>query len=285
MTNRRNFIRKLAIGTAGAGLISAGKIQASEVSKPTMENVGIITVTARNEFQNDYKSVLKNLADIGYKCIEGGAPEGVSDSEYKKQLKRYGLRCIALGQGLIKLERELDDILRSAENLEVEYVVSYTTGLFGANKTKMDDALSSAEKINELGRKIHKAGFRFAWHNHDGEFRMIDGRPGFDILLENTDPEFSTVELDWYWVIKAGFDPVEYLKKYPGRFEIGHVKDMNNNTDGGVSCVGQGIIDFAPVFDAAQKNGTKYFIVENERAVKGIECAKVSYKTIQNYLS
>jgi sugar phosphate isomerase/epimerase len=100
--------------------------------------------------------------------------------------------------------------------------------------------------------------------------------------MDHTDPDYSTVQLDWYWVFKGGQDPVDYFKKYPGRFELVHVKDMNNNSDRGINCVGNGILDFKRIFTHASTGGVKYFIVENERAIEGIQCARESFNHISN---
>jgi sugar phosphate isomerase/epimerase len=149
----------------------------------------------------------------------------------------------------------------------------------------MEEVMQTAERLNEVGKKIKEAGFRFAWHNHDKEFVDIEGRTAFDILMQNTDPELVAVQLDWYWVAKGEADPVELFNKYPGRFELAHVKDMNNNRDRGITCVGQGILDFDEIFAHAQTGGVKHFIVENERAIQGLACARVSYDTVSRILA
>ena len=275
MDTRRNFLKKASLGAAGMGLATSGFTTKNDTSK-NFDNVGIITNTVRNEMKEDYKKAIRNLADIGYKCVEGGVPDGTA-SEYKKLLKNFGLRSVATGSSMSGLKEGLDKYFKTAEDLGAEYVICYYPWLSSAENLKIDEVMQASENINEVGKKVKEAGFRFAWHNHDKEFVDVDGKMAFDIIMENTDPEYATVELDWYWVVKGGQDPVDYFNKYPGRFEIGHVKDMNNNRDGGITCVGNGIMDFKKIIDHADTGGVKYYIVENERAVKGMKCARESY--------
>jgi sugar phosphate isomerase/epimerase len=247
-------------------------------------NIGIITNTVGNEMKADYQSTLRELAQMGYKCIEGGVPEGIAPNEYMRLLKGLGLRSVATGSSMGNLQKELDNYLKTAEDLGAEYLVCYYPWRSPATDLQRPEIMETVENINQIGKKVKAAGFRFAWHNHAKEFVEVDGKLVFDTLMEHTDPEYATVELDWYWAVKGGYDPVDLFKKYPSRFELGHVKDMNNNRDGGISCVGQGIIDFKPIFDAAKIGGVKYFIVENERAVKGLDCARVSFETVSRHL-
>lgn len=280
MRNRRDFIKASSLGALGMGLPYPQK------SAPQAdERIGIITNTLRNEIAADYRQAYRKLADIGYQTIEGGTvPDGMSAGDFGKYLKSLGLRCIASGGSMGSFENGLDQHLRKAEALGAEYLVCYYPWLSSAEDLKMPEVMETAERLNAYGKKISEAGFRFAWHNHDKEFVDVAGEMAFDIIMKNTDPQYVALELDWYWIIKGGQDPVTYFKRYPGRFELAHVKDMNNNRDRGISCVGNGIIDFEPIFSSAPQGGVKYFIVENERAIEGYACARGSYDHIVKML-
>jgi sugar phosphate isomerase/epimerase len=281
MQNRRTFLQK---GAALAATLSlSGPANSQVAAKP---EVGIITNTLRSEFEQDYQSALKALADMGYTHIEGSVPASCPSAQaFKSALEANGLASVSLGSGMSKLRKEMDEYLRIAEVLESPYVVCYYPWLTSAENLQMEEVMQTAERLNEVGKKIKEAGFRFAWHNHDKEFVDIEGRTAFDILMQNTDPELVAVQLDWYWVAKGEADPVELFNKYPGRFELAHVKDMNNNRDRGITCVGQGILDFDEIFAHAQTGGVKHFIVENERAIQGLACARVSYDTVSRILA
>jgi sugar phosphate isomerase/epimerase len=102
-------------------------------------------------------------------------------------------------------------------------------------------------------------------HNHDRDFALLEGRPIFERLLELTDARLVTIELDLYWIIKAGFDPVDYFGRYPGRFELFHVKDMGPPPARGFAAVGAGTIDFGRIFAQSTRAGVKHYIVELEQ--------------------
>jgi sugar phosphate isomerase/epimerase len=284
MSNRRDFIRKASLG--GLTLSLSGSPYKTSTAAPD-GRIGIITNTVTNEMQADYREAYQKLAEIGYKVIEGGTlPEGMSAKALGKYLKSLGMRSIATGTSMGNLEEEgIDPYLQKAEALGAEYVVCYYPWLSSAENLKMPEVLEAAERINAYGKQAKEAGFRFAWHNHAKEFAEVDGQLAFDILMENTDPDYSTVQLDWYWVVKGGQDPVTYFNRYPGRFELAHVKDMNNNRDRGITCVGNGIIDFEPIFLNAPRGGVRYFVVENERAIRGYPCAQGSYEHISQMLA
>ncbi|MEM9675254.1 MAG: sugar phosphate isomerase/epimerase family protein [Cyclobacteriaceae bacterium] len=284
MHNRREFISKASAGIAGATALFLPA--AASVSEPD-KRIGIISNTVKNEMADDYRKTYQTLADIGYRYIESPyEPEGVSRQELSKFIESLGLRSLSVSIGMGNLVKgELDQALQKADDLGVEYIICYYPWMSSADNLTPTEVLETAERINKYGKQIKEAGYRFAWHNHAKEFAEVEGQLAFDMLMENTDPNYVTVELDWYWVVKGGQNPVDCFEKYPGRFEIAHVKDMNNNIDGGISCVGQGIIDFQPIFDKASVGGVKYFNVENERAVKGLPCARVSYEHVSQLIN
>lgn len=281
MNDRRDFIKKTSLGA-----LSLGVFKPSNRIEKADDRIGIITNTVRNEMEADYRQTYRRLADIGYKVIEGGSlPDGMSASDLGKYIKSLGMRSVATGTSMGNLENDgIDIYLKKAEALGADYVVCYYPWMSSAENLKMPEVMEAAERINAYGKQAKEAGFRFAWHNHAKEFADVDGKLAFDILMENTDPDYSTVQLDWYWVAKGGQDPVTYFNRYPGRFELAHVKDMNNNRDRGISCVGKGLIAFEPIFSNAPLGGVKYFIVENERAIDGYACARDSYDHISMML-
>jgi sugar phosphate isomerase/epimerase len=130
----------------------------------------------------------------------------------------------------------------------------------------MDDYKRHAENFNSFGEICENAGLQFAYHNHDFEFLNFDGVMPYDYLLENTDPELVKMELDLYWITKGGQDPVEYFKKYPGRFELWHVKDMEDNEEKFFAEVGYGTIDFKRIFAERETAGMEMFFVEQDQS-------------------
>jgi sugar phosphate isomerase/epimerase len=109
------------------------------------------------------------------------------------------------------------------------------------------------------------AGMKLAYHNHDFEFTPTDGISGFDILMKETDPKLVNFELDIFWAVKANHDPLQLFKEHPGRFVMWHVKDMDKTEKRSFTEVGNGIIDFHPIFKQAKQSGMKYFFVEQDQ--------------------
>ncbi|WP_114749647.1 hypothetical protein [Pleomorphovibrio marinus] len=115
--------------------------------------------------------------------------------------------------------------------------------------------MEAVENINQMGNKVTDAGFRFAWCNHDKGFVAVDSKLVFDNMMEPSGTEYSKMERDWYCVVNGGYNPMDLFRKYPSWFEIGHVKEMKKNRDGGINYVGQGIIGFLPIFEVEKTGG------------------------------
>jgi sugar phosphate isomerase/epimerase len=116
-----------------------------------------------------------------------------------------------------------------------------------------------AEYLNAIGKKCNEAGIRFGYHNHSHEFERIANTTMMDYFISNTDPENVFIEMDVYWAVRGGVSPVEYMQKYPGRFEMLHIKDHKE--------IGQsGMVGFDAIFRNFEKAGTTSFVVEMEDA-------------------
>ena len=282
MNNRREFLKKTALS---AGVMSMFSFPSLAGTGRKKIELGIISNTLQNEFKTDYRKALHDIAKIGFTHLESSVPEAAnSAAEFKKALDDTGLKSIGTGASMGNYMDDFEGKAKVAETLGCQYLICYYPWMSSAENLKMDEVMETADRINVMGKKAKEAGFRFAWHNHAKEFVDIDHRQAFDILMENTDPEYSTVQLDWFWVTEGGRDPIELFKKYPGRFELAHLRDQHNSRHGGSACPGQGLIDFEPIIKAARKTGgTKHFIVEHP-AADGIACARVSYEYISKIM-
>lgn len=146
----------------------------------------------------------------------------------------------------------------------------------------LDDYKQRADEFNLIGEKCTKVGLKFGYHNHAFEFEKLDNQIPYDILLENTDPDLCFMQVDFYWMVYGGFDPSGYFKRYPGRFELWHVKDMVKSEQLESIEIGQGFIDFPGLFKKQKKSGMKYYFVEQEEfKMDMVESIKMSY----NYLN
>jgi len=138
--------------------------------------------------------------------------------------------------------------------------------------------------MNQIGEITRKAGITFGYHNHDFEFHLLEDKLPYDTLLGETDPDLVTFEMDVYWVVKGQQDPFQYIEKYPGRFQLLHVKDMS---DDGESCIiGNGCIEFKELLKLSEKAGLERIIYEQEQYSEGtpLYCAERSCSYIQKYL-
>lgn len=275
--SRRTFLRRGALAALGAAC-SPVLAHAAPVKK---QHWGIILNTVRNEMKVDYAGTLEKLAEMGYRYIEGGS-YGDSEKEYGKLLRRLGLKPVVGGSSMSNLQESLPDYIRRGHALNYEYITCYWPWLSSAENLTRDECLQAAERLNRMGRQLKGEGLRLAWHNHDKEFRPIGDTCAFDLLLQHTDPELVTVQMDLYWVYKGGADPLPYFDRYPGRFELFHVKDMDDSPERGITCVGEGIIDFQPIFDRAKEAGVRYSVVEHERVEAGLRCAEVSMEYLKS---
>ena len=137
--------------------------------------------------------------------------------------------------------------------------------------------------VNIFGEIFNQSGIRFGYHNHSFEFEKMDDVIPYDILLQETDPTLVTMELDLYWITKGGHNPWEYFEKFPGRFELWHVKDMKEKGKQEYTEVGNGIIDFKKIFFMKKLAGMKNYFVEQDtcRDFSVFESVKISLDYIK----
>ena len=147
----------------------------------------------------------------------------------------------------------------------------------------LDEIKASIEVLNKAAVAAKKSGLLFAYHNHDAEFKTVDGVIPYDLLLSQTDPALVKMELDLAWAMKAGKDPVEMFKANKGRFHLWHVKDLDKNREKVIE-VGKGDFDFKRIFDHATDAGMKYFFIEQDGAPSPIENITTSYYYIHKLL-
>ena len=277
------LFRSLSIAAGNALLASCGGNSGSTASskEPTEQLPAFGTITGSGGQWHPDGAIegLKKLAEWGYKELEGGGGRGMTPEEMTEALNSLGLvRVIGSAniQSLIGDESALKTNLERALNIGQKYVACYWPWPGEAGKT-IDDWKVVAENLSRGGRICQSEGIQLIYHNHDFEFYPIDGQIPFDVLLPALDPCVG-IELDLYWIVKGGKSPVEYLKKYPGRYPVLHVKDMPAEVQCGVSPtvfadltekdfapIGHGVIDFPEIFKTNSISGAKHFIVEADK--------------------
>lgn len=241
---------------------------------------GLALYTVRDNMGADAKATLKAVADAGYKNIEAaGYRDGkfynMAPMEFSNLLKEVGLKPISTHQGGVTLENA-DTMIADVKAAGFKYFVIPVPPM-----GLRDDYKQLASVLSTLGEKCHKAGLKLLYHNHDFEFKKgDDGVVTIDYLLENTDSKYVNFQMDLYWVTKAGEDPVAYFNKYPGRFIMWHVKDMDDQ--GRFAPVGNGQINFSKILAQKKLSGMKYYMVEQDKTfdMTPLEAIKISHKGI-----
>ena len=255
---------------------------------------GLALYTVRDAMESDAKTTLQAVADAGYSYLEAaGYNDGkfynMTPGDFKKLLNQLGLKPVSSHQSTVTMENA-DAMIADVKAAGFKYFVIPVPpmGLFNFDRetrtmSMTGGAANLAEIVNTLGKKCHAAGLELLYHNHDFEFHKdSDGIVPIDYLLEHCDPKYVNFQMDLYWVTKAGADPVAYFEKYPGRFKIWHVKDMDEQ--GRFAPVGNGNINFARILENKKLSGMKYYMVEQDMTFDGLkplEAMKISHEGLR----
>jgi sugar phosphate isomerase/epimerase len=280
---RKDFIKLSSLGFLG--LYSCG-ISNFKSNKKTL---AIQLYTIRDAVSENLEKALEKLANLGFTELEiygyNGNFFGKTRNEFQTILKNVGLKVISSHHttGILHNEKGtlLNDWEKSVEDLHFigsKYMVcSY---LFPEERT-IENYKKLPELLNKSGEITKKSGIQFAYHNHDFEFEKFDETKNiYDFILENSSQDLVKMELDLYWISKAGLDPITYFEKYPKRFPLWHVKDMKPGTKDFAE-IGNGTIDFKRIFEAKEKAGLDHWFLEQDSSDKDIfESIKISKKYI-----
>ncbi len=246
-----------------------------------MRNVGLQLYTVRHALKEDFVGTLKTIAEIGYRGVElAGYTGNHSPVELRNIMADLGLQVIGAHCSLDTLEANWERYLDDLATLNAGYVgVSWVP----AHYRTASGWRTVARMLNAGAIDALKHGIIFFYHNHDFEFQQLNGRCGYDILMEAVDPALVKAELDVYWVRKGGADPLAYLKKLHGRVPLLHVKDMSAGPQATNEIVGEGILDFDAIFAAGDASGVAWYIVEQDDCPKGeLESIKRSYANMRS---
>ncbi len=237
--------------------------------------IGIQMYTVRDVCEKDFIGALKQVADIGYAGVELAGTYSLSATELKQVLDDCGLQCAGNHMG----ERDIQKLVEFNETVGCEYVggPSLPEGGFPNDK---ESCLAAAAHMNKVGAEYKKHGLHLYYHNHAHEFQTVDGKYILDLFYENTDPELVFAEIDVYWVQYADVDPAAYLRKYPGRCPLVHVKDMAE--DRSFAEVGEGILDWDDILSACEEVGTQWYLVEQDVCKRpSMESARISFENLK----
>jgi sugar phosphate isomerase/epimerase len=234
--------------------------------------IGLQLYSLRDQFAKDVPGTLDKVRDLGFKNVELAGTYKLSPQKFKSELDARGLKAISAHFPFEQFRDDVEGIAREAKALGVQY-----TGCAGiARKGAFDEqsCRTAIEVFNTAGEALAKHGIKFFYHTHGFEFQPYGSGTLFDLLVTETKPEYVTYEMDIFWVVHGGQNPVTLFEKYGDRFSLVHLKDMKRGTPinllTGSSDVkndvamGQGQIDYRRALPAAQKAGVKWYFIEDE---------------------
>lgn len=247
----------------------------------TILPVALQMYTVRDDAARDFPRTLRHVREIGYEAVELAGTHNMSASDLAGVLNELELKIAAAHVGLEALEGGLDEILPYYNDLGCPFlVIPYLPESRRRDETAYRDL---GAVLNRIGSSVRGAGMQLCYHNHDFEFQKIggNGEMGMDLLLLETDPELVKIELDTFWVKKAGLDPVAYLNQYPGRTPLIHLKDMTGDERATFAEVGEGVMDFGAIFGAAEQAGAVCYVVEQDVCERpALESARISFDNL-----
>jgi sugar phosphate isomerase/epimerase len=286
--SRRNFLKVSATGALGAFALSqyAFKAASSPMSPavdPKTFGIGLQLYTIRDAMAKDVPGSLKMVSDLGYKYLElasyaNGKFYGYEPYEFKKIVSDLGMVILSSHTQVEALGITLDNAKKMAED-HAKIGVSYCIQPWVVEEARktLDSYKKMTADWNKVGEIMKQNGIQFGYHNHNFEFDKVEGKiPYYDVYMVELDKELVTMELDIFWAIKAGQNPVAMFKKYPGRFQLFHMKDMFTKeapfykpSTNDFAPVGAGLIDFKEILAANKFSGMKYMFVEQDSTKDG----------------
>ncbi|WP_165823937.1 sugar phosphate isomerase/epimerase family protein [Pseudochryseolinea flava] len=260
---RREFIQSSSL--AAVGMLT---LPSFLMKKEKKGQIGLQLYTLRSTIGQDPKGVLKKVSEFGYKNLEtygygDGKIFGMGFKEFNDYVKSLGMKVTSGHYGLDmikgdKWKKAVDDAKANGQKFMVVPYINED------QRKTIDDYKRIIADLNAAGEVCNAAGIRFGYHNHAFEFDTVDGQIPYDVMLKELDPKNVGMEMDIFWVVNAGRDPLKYFEQYPGRFEQWHVKDMDKSDKNRNANIGSGTIDWKPIFAKAKQSGLKHFYVEQE---------------------
>ncbi len=272
---RRTFFQGTAALAVSPWLSSCAK-EEEPVAGNRIGRIGIQLYTVRDRMAEDVPGTLQAIAEIGYDEVEFAGIFDHTPEEVRGFLDAAGLVSPSAHIGLDDIRNAPLQLIETAQTLGQDYLA--LGWLAPEERGTLDDYRGHIDLVAGFAEQCRAAGLQFAWHNHDFEFIELEGQVPMDLVLDSTDPELVQMELDLYWITKAGADPFTYFERYPGRFPLCHVKDMAADTS--MADVGDGTINFAAIFAASDLAGLQHYYVERDDAQDPFNSAARSYKAL-----
>jgi sugar phosphate isomerase/epimerase len=267
--DRRDFLGTLGALAAGAVLPACRTAPAAT----RLSRIGLQLYTVRDLMKKDVEGTLAAVAGAGYTEVEFAGYFDKSPADIRAMLDRHGLTAPAVHTGDIAPDAWAK-ALDAAKVIGHQYIV--VPWIPEGRRKTLADWKAVATDFNRAAAAAKAAGVQFAYHNHDFEFPLVEGRIPYDVLLAETDPNLVQLEIDLYWITKGGQDPLAYFARWPGRVPLVHVKDSLGPPDNKMVDVGAGKIDWKRIFARSGQAGIKHYFVEHDQPADPIASIKAS---------
>ena len=280
MLSRRAFLAGVgavagltACGARAAALASA----ASSGMRRRLDRIGIQLYTVRAAMRSDMAGTFQRLAQIGYKEVEFAGYFGRTPAQIRADLQRAGLTAISAHDGIDTVRNRWDQALDVASELGLKYIT--INWLPAETRRTLDDWKRIADDFNTAGDKARSRGLRLGYHNYDVSVKALEGTVPLDLLLERVAPENMDFQMDVYWLVHGGGDPLDWIRRHPTRFTMLHAKDSAGPPAHAQTDVGAGVIDFRSILalDAAQRSVIRHVFVEHDDPADPFAFAKNSF--------
>ena len=248
------------------------EISEQEVSEPLFTaSLGVQTYSYRNYFPKNMLETLDRIQDLGITEIEGG-PERIPPEEFKRLCDERNIRIASTGASFDDLKNKPQEVASIANTMGAKYVMC-AWAPHEKGKFSLKDADNAIEVFTKAGKILKEAGVTFCYHPHGYEFQTHGEGTLLDYMIQNTDPEYVSYEMDIFWIHFGGGDPTELLLKYPNRWKLMHLKDMKKGTPkdltGGTDVnndvpLGTGELDMPSILKAAKQVGVVHYFLEDE---------------------
>ena len=262
--------------------------QQNATTEESKKEIYLQLYSLREDIKADYNATIAAAAEMGYTGIEAagyndGQFYGMTPAEFKKSIEDAGMEVLSSHAGRPLADPAADTdwdatwawwdtAIKAHKEAGMKYIV---TAWMPTPKTLVD-LKAYCDYYNTIGEKCNAEGMKFGYHNHAFEFKEIEGELMYDYMLENTDPANVLFQMDVYWVVEGGKNPVDYFNNYPNRFELLHIKDEQELGKSGK-------VDFENIYNNVDASGAKYMIVEVERYTgTPMEGVKESYDFLDN---
>ena len=304
--NRRDFLGHAAgaatVGALGSAFAPALSAQGPGPHQPNVAGIGLQLYTVRSLVDQDIIQTLESVAKVGYKVVEFAGYGKRTHAEIRSSLDRLGMTAPSTHISLSVLRKDLDAQVAIGQTIGHRYITVPSLG--GDMPVTADGWKKMAAEFNQIGTKLQAKKIGLAFHSHRDEFMDVGGgKKGMDIFIGETDPKLVTFEIDLGWSWVANQNPVDWMKRYPGRVKMWHVKDIlalkgaqdrqmelfttlvargqgaapapaaapaptatppTPAVTGGPVPIGAGEIDFKPIFAEWKVSGLEYFFVEQD---------------------